>query len=364
MSERLEATFNVSNHVEKMRHELALTAQAPATAPKSLPGYFYTDQDYFEHECTTLLKRGWHCVGRVDEIAKIGDFITVHLLAEPVIIVRDESGIKALSNVCRHRGMPLVDGVGNAKRFVCPYHAWIYGTDGKLQRAARMKNESFDPKTCKLGEFHCTERFGFIYVSLNETPPDIDKELLGLGAMIDRYHPENYSLVHSATEIWQTNWKCLIENFMEGYHLSVVHPETLHGYTPTGLAKKASSGEGFTSYHANYPRDTPSRGKGAKGLVSIAASLLVSLSVRPLSVDSVQVKWTMSVFDGQLDYAAVKHRITLWEDVNREDREKLELMQRALGSVFATGGPLAEPDYEGTVLDFLHWLAKQDATES
>jgi len=160
------------------------------------------------------------------------------------------------------------------------------------------------------------------------------------------------------------------------------NPETLHGYTPTGLSKKAASGKGFTSYHANYPEDTPSRGKGAPGLsseerhrstlfsvfpcqvVSIAASLLVSLSIRPLTSEAVQVKWTMSVYDDQLDYAAVKHRITLWEDVNNEDREKLEIMQRGLGSVFASGGPFAGPDYEGTVHDILLWLARQDALSS
>ncbi len=371
-----------SPRVEAMRQELAQIASAPANAARGLPGSFYIDQEYFEHECNTVLKNGWHCVGRVDEIAKIGDYITVYLLGEPLIIVHDEAGIKALSNVCRHRGMPLADGVGNTKRFVCPYHAWMYGTDGKLLRAARMKNDSFDPKTCKLGEFHCTQKFGFIYVCLSEIAPDIDNELEGLDTLIGRFEPENYSLVHSATENWQTNWKCLLENFMEGYHLSVVHPETLHGYTPTGLSKKAASGKGFTSYHANYPEDTPSRGKGAPSLsseerhrstlfsvfpcqvVSIAASLLVSLSIRPLTSESVQVKWTMSVYDDQLDYAAVKHRITLWEDVNNEDREKLEIMQRGLGSVFASGGPFAGPDYEGTVHDILLWLARQDALSS
>ena len=166
---------------------------------------------------------------------------------------------------------------------------------------------------------------------------------------------------------------------MEGYHLSVVHPQTLHGYTPTGLSKKAASGPGYTSYHGNYPQDIEARGKGAEGLspeqrhrsflfsvfpcqvVSIAASLLVTLTIRPLTVDSIEVKWTMSAYGDELDENTVKQRIALWEDVNREDREKLEVMQTCLGSRFAAGGPLAEPDYEGTVHDVLRWLARQDA---
>ena len=225
------------------------------------------------------------------------------------------------------------------------------------------------------------EQFGFIYVCLADTPPDFDADIDGLKELIQPYEPDNYRLIHSDTEIWNTNWKCLVENFMEGYHLSVVHPQTLHGYTPTGLSKKAASGPGFTSYHANYPDDIPARGKGAPGLTaeqrhrsflfsifpcqvaSIAASLFVTLTIRPLTVSSIEVKWTMSAYGDELDHDLINQRIALWEEVNREDREKLEIMQSCLSSKFATGGPLAEPNYEGTVHDILLWLARQDAMQ-
>jgi len=382
MNEQGNLAFRHSENVQSLRSQLTTIAAAPAEAPQGLPGQFYSNQRYFEHECATILRAGWHCVGRVDEVPETGDYFTFTLLGEPIIIVRSEQGIKALSNVCRHRGMRLIEGGGNVKRFVCPYHAWMYGTDGNLLRAARMNNAGFDSKSCKLGEFNTIERFGFIYICLADEAPDFDNSVEGLQALIGEYEPEQYMLVHSASEIWNTNWKCLVENFMEGYHLSVVHPQTLHGYTPTGLSKKAASGEGFTSYYANYPRGTESRGEGAAGLtpdarhrstlfsvfpcqvVSIAAALLVSLSIRPLSVDSIEVKWTMSTYKSELDDEIVKQRIYLWEEVNREDREKLEIMQTSFRSVFATGGPLAETDYEGTVHDFLLWLARQDALQS
>lgn len=362
-----------------LRRRLADCAAAPADAPRGLPGQSYVDPALFEHECATVLKRGWHCVGRVDELQNTGDYLTLNLLGEPLVVVRDEAEIKALSNVCRHRGMPLAEGSGNANRFVCRYHAWTYGTDGALLRAPRMKNAGFDPKTCKLGQFPCVERFGFIYVNLTETPPDIDVELAGLEDLIGQYQPRDYRIAHVASEVWHCNWKALVENFMEGYHLSVVHPQTLHGYTPTGLSRKGPSGDGFTSYFANYPEDIPARGEGAPGLdkeakhrstlfatfpcqvVSVAASLLVSLSIRPLTPTSIDVRWTMSVYGDALDGDTIDQRIALWEDVNREDREKLEAMQVALRSLHATGGPLAGEDFEGTVHDFLLWLARQDA---
>jgi phenylpropionate dioxygenase-like ring-hydroxylating dioxygenase large terminal subunit len=166
---------------------------------------------------------------------------------------------------------------------------------------------------------------------------------------------------------------------MEGYHLSVVHPRTLHGYTPTGLSRKLVTGHGYTSYAANYPDAIEPRGDGAPGLseeerkrstlfakfptqvASQAANLLVSLSIFPVHASLIRVKWTMSFYQDYLDWDTVQQRIALWEEVNREDREKLERMQVALASAHAVEGPLAGDDYEGTVRDFQTWLAAQDA---
>jgi len=283
--------------------------------------------------------------------------------------------IRALANVCRHRGMPVAEGKGRAKRFVCSYHAWSYGRDGMLLRAAKMRNTRFEAKGCALPRWPVQEWAGFVYVALVEAPGPLD--LTPLDAEIGAYDPGAYRVAHVAEEVWRCNWKCLVENFMEGYHLSVVHPKTLRGYTPTELCAKGPSGPGFTSYHANYPDDIPARGQGAPGLstrarhrstlfsvfpcqvASVAASLLVSLSMRPVAVDRVDVRWTLSVYGDDLDKDAVAQRVALWTEVNREDREKLERLQVALGSRHAAAGPLAEEDFEGTIRDFHRWLARQ-----
>lgn len=364
-----------------LRADLQRVAALPADRPMGMTGAFYTCPDQFAHEAQGVLRRGWHCLGRLDEIPEAGDYFTVQLLNEPLLVVRGAEGeVRVLANVCRHRGMPLAEGRGNVKRFVCSYHAWAYGLDGGLLRAPRMKNAGFDPATCRLHGHRVQLRNGFIYVTLDADSAPLD--LPDLDALLAPYRPEDYRLVHTAEEVWNTNWKCLVENFMEGYHLSVVHPETLHGYTPTGLARKLASADGFTSYAANYPRDIPSRGNGAPGLsedermrstlfavfptqvASQAASLLVSLTLFPLNAGQIRVKWTMSAYGDDLDAATIAGRIALWEEVNREDREKLERMQIALGSAHALSGPLAEDDYEGTIRDFHLWLARQDRQET
>ncbi len=361
-------------HLRDTVHQIA---GLPADRPATMPGAFYTDPAQFAHEAATVLRNNWHCVGRCDELPNPGDFFTVQLLNEPIIVLRDAEGdIRAMANVCRHRGMPLAEGRGSAKRFICSYHAWSYGLDGALLRAPRMKNAGFDPATCKLHQHRVHLWNGFIYITLSEQAAPFD--LPALDALLAPYEPHQFRLAHVAEEVWNTNWKCLVENFMEGYHLSVVHPQTLHGYTPTGKARKLDSGDGFTSYAANYPDSIPPRGMGAPGLsqdermrsslfalfptqvASQAASLLVSLMMFPLSADKVRVKWTLSVYGDDLDDDTIAQRIALWNEVNREDREKLEKLQVALGSAHAISGPLAEDDYEGTIRDFQLWLARQD----
>jgi len=364
----------------ELRKKLQELAALPADRPMGMPGAFYTSPEQFAWEKNTVLRNGWHCLGRQDEISNPGDFFTVQLLDEPLIVVRGDDGeIRVLANVCRHRGMPLAEGRGNVKRFVCSYHAWMYGRDGALLRAARMDNAGFDAKSCRLHGHNVQIWNGFIYCSLNGDAVPLGTESQPLDDLLAPYETDTFRVVHSAEENWHTNWKCLIENFMEGYHLSVVHPQTLHGYTPTGLAKKSVSGRGFTSYSANYPNGIEPRGIGAPGLTaeekqrstlfarfptqvaSQSASLLVSLSIFPIAADLIRVKWTMSVYGDDLDEDTIQSRIKLWEEVNTEDREKLERMQIALNSQHAQPGPLAGDDYEGTIRDFQIWLAQQDA---
>lgn len=355
---------------------LRQTAALPADRPAGLHGAYYTSPELFELEKATLLRDGWHCLGRADEVAEPGDYFAARLLGEPLVVIRGDDGvIRVFANVCRHRGMLLAEGRGNVKRLVCSYHAWSYGRDGGLLRAAHMNNAGFDQANCRLAEFACEIWQGFIYVSLADNPEPLAEQLALLTEVLVPYETGDFRVVHAAEEDWQCNWKCLVENFMEGYHLSVVHPQTLRDYTPTELCTKGPSAPAFTSYNANYPDGIPGRGKGAPGLddrqrqrsflfnvfptqvASQAASLLASLSLQPVSVNCVHVRWTLSVYGDDLDAETVDQRIALWTEVNREDREKLEKLQLALGSSRADAGPLAAEDFEGTIRDFHRYLA-------
>lgn len=369
--------YRLMSKLDELLKTLRDTTALDDDRPEGLAGIFYTSADFFELEKKHILHNGWHCVGRADQIAKPGDYFTLQLLDDPIVIVRNDDGeIHALANVCRHRGMMLAEGAGNTKRFVCSYHAWSYARDGKLVRAAHMNNTGFDPAKCNLENYSCEIWQGFVYVNLSRNPPALSPQLGKLDELIAPYEPARFQIVHTAEEDWHCNWKCLVENFMEGYHLSVVHPETLRSYTPTELCTKGPSGDIFTSYHANYPDNIPPRGHGANKLTkeqrhrsslfsvfptqvaSQAANLLVSLSLHPVSVGHVKVRWTMSVYNDDLDEETINQRIALWTKVNREDREKLEKLQISLKSSKAFPGPLAEDKFEGTIRNFHQFLSR------
>lgn len=364
--------------IESMNETLRAVAALPEHAAQCLPGRFYTDPDYFRHEVEAFLSKEWHCLGRADEIPGPGDYFTTRLFDEPLLVVRGDDGlVRVLSNLCRHRGMPLAESSGSTQRFVCPYHAWSYGRAGELLNAPRMRDKGVTEATCSLPAFRTEIWNGFIYANLDPDARPLAPRLEQLGLLLGNYDTAGMRIVRTFEEEWHTNWKCLVENFMEAYHLSVVHLETLHAYTPTGLSRKSMADDAFTSYCANYPEPAASRGMGAPGLstderrrstlfclfptqiASQAATLLVSFSIQPLAVDRIRVRWTMSTYGDELTRDELESRISLWHAVNREDREKLEKMQRALCSRHAPSGPLAPRDYEGTIWDFYRYLGRQ-----
>lgn len=365
-------------HVDAMNETLRDVAALPEHQAQCLPGRFYTDPAYFRYEVESFLSKEWHALGRSDEIPKAGDYFVTQLFDEPLLVVRgDDEVVRVLSNLCRHRGMPLAEGSGSTRRFVCSYHAWTYGRGGELLNAPRMRDKGVTEKTCSLPSFRCEVWNGFIYVNLDDAAAPLAPRLGQLEQLLSNYRPAEMRIVRSFEEDWNTNWKCLVENFMEAYHLSVVHPETLHPYTPTGLSRKSMSDDSFTSYCANYSETAAARGDGAPGLTqeerrrstlfnlfptqiaSQAATLLVSFSIKPLAVDKIRVRWTMSTYGDELTQDELEERIALWHEVNREDREKLERMQRALSSRHAPSGQLAPRDYEGTIWDFYRYLGRK-----
>jgi phenylpropionate dioxygenase-like ring-hydroxylating dioxygenase large terminal subunit len=126
---------------------------------KTLPPRVYTDPAVYGQESERLFRGGWLCAGRIDQIPNPGDYVTLDLLDEPLMVVRDkDDSVRVLSRVCRHRSSDLLPSSepverGNTTTFKCPYHAWTYGLDGRLMGAPMMqRSEVLDKENCRLSE--------------------------------------------------------------------------------------------------------------------------------------------------------------------------------------------------------------------
>jgi phenylpropionate dioxygenase-like ring-hydroxylating dioxygenase large terminal subunit len=210
---------------------LAATPLDAATAP---PKAIYTLPEMTAHEMDRIFATEWLCAGRADEVPNPGDYMAFECGDQPLIIIRGMDGsISARSNICRHRMMRLVEGRGNARKFTCPYHAWTYNLDGQLVGAAYMDRTScFNKSDIQLPAVRCEEYLGWIYVCLDPDVAPVADMLAELTEKLLPYNMQDYVTIFTEDHVWDTNWKCLTENFMEGYHLPVAHRDTVGGHFP------------------------------------------------------------------------------------------------------------------------------------
>lgn len=204
----------------------------------TLPVKAYTDESVFRREIERIFDREWVCVGRVDQVAEPGDFISVDLISQPIVITRDREGdLHALSRICVHRGMPLVEGRGNTPRLTCPYHRWVYELDGSLRGAPMMEGVlDFNESECRLPSLQLEVWEGFIFVNLNPDAEALAPQLSGLDDLVGNYHFGDLVVATTVEFDSPWNWKILVENFMEAYHHIGTHKDTLE---PNFPARKA-----------------------------------------------------------------------------------------------------------------------------
>jgi len=347
-----------------------------------MPGAFYTSAELFELEREQLFRRKWVCLGREEEIPEIGDYLATDLVDEPIAIVRTSTGkVKALSNVCRHRGMPLLSGSGNGRRITCSYHAWTYDLDGKLQRAAGVDAHHADfIRDCRLPEYPCEIWHGFIFVNLDRAASSFleSETVRAIEPMVEHMHIEDMRLIYSSEQEWDANWKCLVENFLEGYHLSTVHRNTLHPFTPTRLARHFPPGGDYLGFYSWYPEDAPSRGESHPDLSADEKRRSLMLGIAPGSVFGISgFKVTYNLIQ-PLSPTRLRTRIGMIgipprNDAERrvaeagrdlftrtfaEDEAQLVKLMRGLRSRAYAPSVLARADYEGTIWDFYRYLAR------
>ena len=204
---------------------------------------FYTDAGIFERDLDRLLLRHWFLAAHISSVPRPGDFRLLDLGAESIIIIRSSADeIRALLNVCRHRGSRICttpSGRAAAGRLTCPYHAWSYDLEGRLL-VARQMPESFDKADYALRSLPVRVVEGLVFTTFAEQPLDFASAEAALADCARVHGWAKAKVAHSETYSIRANWKLAIENYMECYHCQPAHPEFSKRHV---YARPAAQGE-------------------------------------------------------------------------------------------------------------------------
>jgi phenylpropionate dioxygenase-like ring-hydroxylating dioxygenase large terminal subunit len=229
----------------------------------TLPPRAYMSQEFFDLEVEKLFKKDWICIGHIAQIPNVGDFFTLEILGEPLVVVRGEDRIRVLSSVCLHRWAPVVEGKGNARLFSCPFHKWGYALDGQLLGAPFMEQAAgFRPKDCRLPEFRSevVDELGLIFMTFNDKVGSIGLQLESLcqRARDEDWDMKNQVIVQMTEQDNKYNWKIQVETYMECYHHIGAHRNSLEDMSPGGRSWCEEDHGSWTACHnGRNPNATP-----------------------------------------------------------------------------------------------------------
>jgi len=344
----------------------------------TLPTFMYLKEDILALENKTILEKSWQLVGHTSQLKKPGDHIIADISNKPIIVVRNKNNqLNAFINVCRHRGGPLAYENGHSSMLVCKYHGWTYSLDGELKVAPEMESTpNFDICQFHLPKVRMAVWQDLIFVNLNpeSNVPSIENILQGISENILPIRLDQMQYSHRDLYHIKCNWKVYMDNYLEGYHLPMVHPElnklldyrsyqtTLHNwysyqFSPLEKVDNPSNfyGQGKAHYYCVFPNM----------MLNIMPGRLQTNLITPINATETIVAFDYYYTD--LESATTKKFIqqdlALSDEIQQEDIQICEQVQKGLQSGSYEKGRLNMKREKG-VLHFQELLRQQLRTNA
>ena len=335
--------------------------------PGGLAGLYYTDRGIFAAEMESVFARSWVMVGHASEVAEPGTVITARVGDESVLVANDAGQLRAMFNVCQHRGHELVtSATARLDRITCPYHAWTYSLDGRLLHA-----RGEDVGDVCVPRVRLETLAGFLFVNLSAEAAGLADTAPGVQDGLLARVPDAPRRVLSArlTHEMRANWKVVVENYNECYHCPNVHKWFTSGVVAPGSYRIASGGS--VIHHAaerpglppawtdagadgdgTLTGDGESAGTGegyeayfvwpVSAIQCYPGQVINTFRWVPLAVDRTLLirEWWFDTAD--LTEAQSRLVSDDWENTVAEDFGIVESVQRGVASRGYTPGPLIE----------------------
>ena len=334
-----------------------------------LPSWAYTSEEFFDAECKTVFSKNWVFAGFVHEFIESGDAIPITIGGQPIVLIKNTNGtINAFHNVCSHRCLKLVDEPCNVGPMLsCPYHSWTYSLDGDLCATPffggrEHQPEGFDMSEYGLNAVKTAIWNDWIFINLNDESQDFEEYAKPL---INNFKDINFQKVTPVATLdfgkIATNWKFLMENFIEPYHVQFVHRTTTnqpledHYTIVDGVCvgsaidlDESDQVEGSLSVSSRYLTLFPNFIIGRYFPDQIGVYLNV-----PIDSGHTLQKRVIYTTDGKtISNKSVDEIKKLWWDVHKEDHAICERMQLGRLSPVSKDGGLLSPYWEDSVRAF------------
>ncbi len=368
-------------------------AMEPIAQASGLPNGMYLGGSWQEEERRRVFARNWTAIGFGKDVPGKADVKPVTFMGEPLLIVRDRDGdIRVFQNVCRHRGVVLVEEAATTTGLIrCPYHAWCYDLTGKLKQTPHVggpgihEHEAIDKSKLGLTPIRSHVWMDVVFVNLSGDAAPFDEHF---SSMLERWKEYDKPIHHGGPDSSfklevATNWKLAVENYCESYHLPFIHPglnsysrledhENILGDGPySGQLTKVYSaqiGDGGRKF-AEFD-GLSDRWKTNAEYLSVYPNLLFgvhkdhtfAIILEPLdenrTVEHVEIYYAdaSSAEETMADMRAINTK--LWKDIFIEDIGVVERMQRGRRASTFDGGHFS-PVMDESTHHFHSWIAGQ-----
>lgn len=329
----------------------------------------YTDDGVFALERARVFGGpAWVGVGGLHQLPEAGTHFTADVAGEPILVLRGADGaLGAFFNVCPHRGGPLARGSGKLRGVLqCLYHGWTFGLDGALVRARDFGGE-VDAATCRLRPVRVEAWLESVFVALDPAAPPLVAYIGDLGHRIERYRLGGFAYAFSKDFELPVNWKVAWETAAESYHLPIVHPQLR--FDPRRFREEVAERHSVQVSLPVGAGDAAENGEGPP-----LESLVVNLFPNTFLIVPSPVRWDRPYLKStyllprdvattlyRSDFYVPRERVgdeawlaplhAAWDDLNRQDRQICEELQRGVGSMAYQPGPLS-PRWERSLHHF------------
>ena len=223
---------------------------------RALPLWCYTSERFYQVEKERVLLRSWNLLERAEVVPNVGDFHSMSFLGVPLLVVRGKDmQVRVFANTCRHRGALVAEGSGNCKVFRCPYHFWTYGLDGRLIGApdyvdpdGKALIDGTNKDEFGLAEVESGTWGGFIFVRFKPAPETLEQHLGAFVETLASHRLEEMACAKKVVYDMDANWKCFVENYIDGYHIPYVHKDSLARWKTQDYVRVESKGEEYVSF--------------------------------------------------------------------------------------------------------------------